>query len=250
MRREKPKQAVYLLIGELLRSDRLPPVTLAVIALNVIVYLELFELDFPSLGNVCLSANQILEYKDWKRLILSPFFHGDDWHLYYNMISFSIKGRSLERRYGSFYFFVLLAIFTVSCSLTYVGLEFLGFKLFDKYAHLDSCAVGFSGVIFALKVLTTHHLPSGTVYLGETIPIPSKYAYWGELVLISMLTPNASFAGILKILNFNPRFQKCKTNKFYKFIRIKLNILNLFLIFNDFYFVKYSSLSPFLFNLT
>jgi len=53
----------------------------------------------------------------------------------------------------------------------------------------------FIGVLFALKVLTTHHLPSGTVYLFNTIPVPSKYAYWVELVSISLMTPNVSFAG-------------------------------------------------------
>lgn len=146
MRREKPKQAVYLLIAELLRSDRLPPVTLAVIGLNVAIYLELFEIDFPLLGNVCLSAYQILKQKEWLRLLLSPVFHGDDWHLYYNMISFSIKGRSLEKRYGSVYFLALLAVFSISCSIMYVGIEYAAFIIFNSRSHLDSCAVGFSGI--------------------------------------------------------------------------------------------------------
>ncbi len=56
--------------------------------------------------------------------------------------------------------------------------------------------MNFLGVIFALKVLTTHNLPNGTVYMFNTIPIPSKYAYWAELVAIQLLTPNVSFIGI------------------------------------------------------
>lgn len=195
MRREKPKTAVFLLAGELLRSDRLPPITLGVIGLNVLIYLELFEFPFPSLGEVCLSVNEIFSRKQWLRLILSPFFHGDDWHLYYNMISFSLKGRSLEQKYGSVYFLVLLAVFTVSCSLMYICLEFLAFQLLKTPSILDSCAVGFSGVIFALKVLTTHNLPSGTIHAFGTFPVPSKYTYWVELIAISLMTPNVSFAG-------------------------------------------------------
>ena len=143
MRREKPKQAVLLLIAELMRSDRLPPVTLAVVALNVIVYLELFDFGYPPLVSVCLSANEILNRKQWYRLLLAPFFHGDDWHLYYNMISMSIKGRSLEKRYGSKYFLVLLVIFTILCSFAYVGIQYASFILFKH--SLNSCAVGFSG---------------------------------------------------------------------------------------------------------
>ena len=64
--------------------------------------------------------------------------------------------------------------------------------------HMQSCAVGFSGVIFALKVVTTHLQPPGRSYvMGIPIPIPSRLACWAELVLISVLVPNASFIGHL-----------------------------------------------------
>lgn len=147
MRREKPKQAVFFLIGELLRADRLPPVTLLTIALNVIIYLELFDFEFPSLNSVCLSANEVIKFKHWNRLILSPFFHADDWHLYYNMISFSIKGRSLERRFGSKYFFILLLIFTLSCNCMYVAVQLGASYFLQTKSVLSNCAVGFSGML-------------------------------------------------------------------------------------------------------
>lgn len=53
----------------------------------------------------------------------------------------------------------------------------------------------FSGVIFALKVLTTHYTPAGTHYALGFIPVPSKYIYWAELGLIQLIYPNASFTG-------------------------------------------------------
>lgn len=195
-RREKPKQAVFLLIGELISSERLPPVTLALIVINTLIYLELFHFKLPNLTKVCISANSIIKDHEWLKLILSPFFHADDWHLYYNMISFSIKGRTLEKKYGSKYFLILLAVFTIMNSFLYVGIEILAYHLFNDFSYLKNCAVGFSGVIFALKVLTTYHLPNGTVYLLDVIPLPSKYAFWVELIAISLVTPNASFAGI------------------------------------------------------
>lgn len=197
--RQKSREGVYLLLFELLRNDRLPPVTLACIALNVLIYLEYF-FDFPSLEAVCLSAASIIYHKQWIRLLFSPFFHGDDWHLYYNMSSFAIKGRSLEKRYGSVYFACLLALFTVCCSSMLVVLEIAANYLLKDQIHLHSCAVGFSGVIFALKVLTTHYLPDGTNYMFGAIPVPNKYVYWAELVVISLITPNASFAGKCLIL--------------------------------------------------
>jgi rhomboid domain-containing protein 1 len=202
MRREKPKQAIFYLLFELFRNEKIPPVTLAVIALNVLIYLEYFDSINLDLASVCLSVNAVLNRRQWMRLLFSPFFHADDWHLYYNMSSFSIKGRTLEKKYGSVYFLVLLIVFTINCSLMLLALEYLAFYFLGRHSFLDTCAVGFSGVIFALKVLTTHDLPPGTVHMFGTIPLPNKYAYWAELILISLLTPNASFAGIFLKLNY------------------------------------------------
>jgi rhomboid domain-containing protein 1 len=196
-RQEKPKTAVLLLLSELMRSDRLPPVTLACVALHVVIYLELYEPFNLPVESVCLSARNILWEQQWPRLIFCAFFHADDWHLYYNMASFGVKGRSLERRLGSAHFACLLAVFTVSCGLAYVLIEYAAALLFQDHHMLSSCAVGFSGVIFALKVLTTHYLPSGTVDELGGVPVPSKYVYWLELAVISLAIPNASFAGHL-----------------------------------------------------
>lgn len=195
MRREKPKHAAFLLIAELLHSDLLPIVSLIVVVINILIYLELFDL--PSLSSVCLSFNYIKYNKEWKRVILSPFFHGDDWHLYYNMLSFSVKSRSLEKKYGPYYFAILIGVFTVSTSLMYLVIEYLSFRIFRMSYALDSCVIGFSGVIFALKVLTTNELANGTLYSFDSTQVPSKYAYWIELVIIQLITPNASFAGHL-----------------------------------------------------
>ena len=164
----------------------------------------------PSLNTVCLSAYGIIYSKQWIRLLLSPFFHADDWHLYYNMSSFGVKGRSLERRFGSVYFFCLVALFSVSCGGVLVGLEFLASRILGETIHLHTCAVGFSAVIFALKVLTTHYLPTGTDYMFDTVPVPNKYIYWIELIVVSIMIPNASFAGKW----FKSNFKKSESLKF------------------------------------
>jgi len=65
--------------------------------------------------------------------------------------------------------------------------------------YLKSCAVGFSGVIFALKVLQTHYADQGghQSFMGIPIPVPSKYAFWVELIIIHFVSRNASFVGHL-----------------------------------------------------
>lgn len=53
-----------------------------------------------------------------------------------------------------------------------------------------------TGVIFALKVLTTHASPSNSQsFMG--IYVSSKYTYWIELIIIQMVSPNASIIGHL-----------------------------------------------------
>ncbi len=76
------------------------PTTFGIIIGNLLAYLQ------PS----------IADNKHWSRLLLSPFFHLDDWHIYYNMASFLWKGISLERHYGSGYFLYMVAVFSVLSS--------------------------------------------------------------------------------------------------------------------------------------
>ncbi|XP_045928749.1 rhomboid-related protein 4-like isoform X2 [Micropterus dolomieu] len=66
----------------------IPAVTLAVLGFNVYLYM------FPAapLMKACVSLQYVYKDKDWRRLFLSPLHHVDDWHLYFNMVSFLWKG--------------------------------------------------------------------------------------------------------------------------------------------------------------
>ncbi len=57
------------------------------------------------------------------------------------------------------------------------------------------CNLLIEGVLFALKVITTHMLPPGMHYIMGVFPVPSRYAVWAELGVIQLLVPNASFIG-------------------------------------------------------
>ncbi|CAF3320758.1 unnamed protein product [Rotaria socialis] len=202
---------IILLLAELGRSSHLPPITLAIIILNVLIYFDIFPLfDLSSdLQSVCVSTYTVLDQGDYMRILLAPFFHGDDMHLYYNMASFLYKGQQLETLFGSQYFALLLTMLTLLSSLMLVLLGQLASSLLDNPEYLFTCAVGFSAVIFALKVIATHYTPAygSNTFLGF-IPISAKYIVWVELVVIQLITPNVSFlghlAGILVGLLKNP----------------------------------------------
>lgn len=94
--------------------------------------------------------------------------------------------------------FLTLVIFSLVVShLLLVGIAYTlfhsGFNRIDS--GYSSCAVGFSAVLFALKYVLNHGSPSQSSIMGITLP--TKYAAWAELILVSIMTPQASFIGHL-----------------------------------------------------
>ncbi|XP_068440123.1 rhomboid-related protein 4 [Clinocottus analis] len=172
--------------------DNIPPVTLAVLGLNVYLYL------FPAapLMQACVSVQQAYWFKDWRRLLLSPLHHVDDWHLYFNMLSFLWKGSKLEERLGGPWFAYLLSVFSLLTGLVYLVLEAMLTELTQDQSYSMTCAVGFSGVLFALKVLSNHYHPGGVSYVMG-FPVSNRYVSWVELVLIHITSPGTSFVGHL-----------------------------------------------------
>jgi len=181
--------------------ENILPVTLGVIAINTGVYLgiihEFLGWRLPHAHSVCAGINQVWIQQEWWRLIAATFHHGDDMHLYYNMASFLMKSLTLERRLGSFSLAAILAVFSVLTNVVMLYLNYAAALFFQDMTYLSTCALGFSGVVFAVKVLTTDMLPHGRVRLMGIIPVPTKYSCWAELVLIHIMVPNASFTGHL-----------------------------------------------------
>lgn len=177
--------------------DRIPPATLIITALQILLYTRVIKVPWHGLDDVCISADKVWGKKQYRRLFIGAFEHADDWHLYYNMISFIWKGITLERFFGSGRFFFIVSVFTCLCNLTLVALSMFASEFYEPYFYYQ-CAVGFSGVIFALKVLTTHYWPSNQgLVMGIPVDIPAKYIVWAELILIQLFVPNISFVGHL-----------------------------------------------------
>ncbi|XP_075221349.1 rhomboid-related protein 4-like isoform X2 [Lycorma delicatula] len=188
---------VLLLFSEMFNFGfgKVPPVTLLSILGQALLYMGIIQVPWDK-WDVCISADKVLNARDYRRLVISAFEHGDDMHLYYNMISFLLKGSSLERRYHSMNFLILLVIITLMTSGIYVGLAVGCARFMVDYSYMKSCAIGFSGVLFALKVITMKESEPRMVNVAG-IMVPSRYAAWVELIAIHLLVPNASFMGHL-----------------------------------------------------
>ncbi|XP_051151771.1 rhomboid-like protein 14, mitochondrial [Andrographis paniculata] len=184
-------------LSEYSRLDRRPPVTAGLIAANTVIYLRpKFLAPFlPTLNQVWFNPHLILKHKDLKRFILSAFYHIGEPHLVYNMMSLLWKGIQLENAMGSVEFASMVTVLVgMSQSITLLLAKAL--LLFDyERAYYNEYAVGFSGVLFAMKVILYSQSDNYTYVHG--LMIPARYAAWAELILIQMFVPGVSFLGHL-----------------------------------------------------
>lgn len=114
------------------------------------------------------------------------------------MTSFLYKGVTLESALGSEYFLALIFYLSITAHALYVLIAIVCHRLGITSALMDRCVVGFSGVIFGLKVVINsdqRYADRATRIFG--ISIPGGGAPWTELLLASALMPNVSFLGHL-----------------------------------------------------
>eukprot|EP01038_Epipyxis_sp_PR26KG_P009219 gene9219-12430_t len=212
MRQRRSSPMIILLLMNLFSQfggSNYPPVTIALLVCNIAIHVLIGSGDFLILGydlasakQNCLNPSTIVKALFsgnllLNRIILSAFIHADDIHLYYNMMSLGWKGANLETMMGSSAFLQFSAFsLIVSHSLLIIIATLLNYAEFDNnYTGYESCAIGFSAVLFSIKLVWNHYSPSSQSVLGLTIP--SKYVAWFELVLISIINPNSSFIGHL-----------------------------------------------------
>jgi membrane associated rhomboid family serine protease len=187
-----------------------PPITIALIALNTAIHFvpdilaQLVPMSssflFTTTTAVCMNPSAITRdlshgHLNTARLFGSALIHGDDMHLWYNMLSLLNKGVTLETATGSGHFLLLVLGLWALSQLLVVVLSYV-LLLVGYTDTFYMCSVGFSGVIFALKYILGHRsVPGLTQVMYFTMDI--KYAAWAELILIQFLVPNASFLGHL-----------------------------------------------------
>ena len=197
MRRGRiPELGLFLLGYQLLQNiglTNIPPLTLVAVVLQVAIYLNVVNVP-----RLCLSGAGVARERDWARLVVPALRHTHDIHLYYNLVSLAWKGMELERRLGTLRFLITLVILTFSSSVLNVLLAMVGAQVLEDASLMTECAIGFSGVLFAMKVLNIHFRreeETPTSFFGFLVPM--KQSVWLELIIIQVMVPNSSFMGHL-----------------------------------------------------
>mmetsp|Transcript_14674 Transcript_14674/g.37113 ORF Transcript_14674/g.37113 Transcript_14674/m.37113 type:complete len:291 (-) Transcript_14674:184-1056(-) len=209
---------VYTLARKVYALEKKPPVTLALLAVNIVAFYNIPDgIAHVLPRDTCLKpepwawaapgwgagpsewawawASSLLSIFSLERIVWSAFLHGNDLHIYHNMLSLVSKGIKIEREYGS----AVFAFMTVFILLAAHSMYVLVAHVLSTVAGVETgCAIGFSAVLFGYKSALTFFADDGT-YSGRSFfgifDMPLKYVTWLELVTIQLTTERASFLG-------------------------------------------------------
>ena len=191
--------SVLQLGTQIARSEYKPPFTLAVMAAQTLSYLRpgwlrMFLRVGRPISDVYMLPAAIMESLSpltaFRRMILSAAIHADHYHLYYNSATWLWQGTQLESRMGSKAFAKLVG--TLLCTSHAI---FVVFSWFLSWFGLDgpyySISLGFSNVLFALKMVMCYELPGGVAHIfGYAVRMQTEM--WFELLINWLLLPQTS----------------------------------------------------------
>lgn len=178
---------------EAIGSPRL--LTLFIAAFCVVLYLAQVYHARPSA--ICLSPIRVFTQFAVYRIFTSPFFHAGFFHILFNTIAWMIIGRDYERSTGTlaaaYSIFILLIplIAILHCTAAF---------LVDALAQTsfrNECAIGLSGVLFALLVVNVEVSPGTTVNVFGLFSMPKKWYPWALAAVLQLLSPGLSLFGHL-----------------------------------------------------
>jgi membrane associated rhomboid family serine protease len=147
--------------------DRLQPLTLILIAINVLVFVVLGQTDGTSrLDPLALWPLGSGFFRVWQPLT-SAFLHGNGTHIFFNMFGLFMFGRDVERALGRPLFLTLYFAAALSASATQLAVWWLA-------GDVAAMEVGASGALFGVMLAYAWLFPrQKLILLFPPIPIPA-----------------------------------------------------------------------------
>jgi len=176
----------------------IPVITKAVLFVCVGLYLIGFVFGTFN-GTVCYSSSSILNRKQVYRLVSGAWFHNGILHIALNMMAFLPMGSELERHMGSIQFMFTMLLFDIACGVIHLIISSVAFynPFFSYDNWMFECAVGLSGVIFALLTVSTNNSQSSTRSVFGIVQVSASLYPWVLLIILQLIMPGISFLGHL-----------------------------------------------------
>lgn len=171
---------------------KLPLVTAGIILANVIVYLICTFQGDLLYNKGALSAERVLEYGEYYRIVTAWFLHGSISHLFNNMLILYFFGEIVEKKLGHLRFTILYVLSGIGgslCSLYYM------LRAGEAYVSIGASGAvfGVEGALLALVVWNRGRLQTVTfgrlafvlaysIYIGFCSTGVDNYAHIGGVV--------------------------------------------------------------------
>lgn len=162
------------------------PVNLVITVVNCYIFYYLNSRNVP-VQDVAAHSESILVRKQYWRVVTATFSHYSFLHLIMN-ISTAYNLGYLERLLGVSRFLIWITILTIFPSIIDAIIRRKFFPDTEVYA------VGYSCVLFGLQTIIAAYQSEMSIF---GLMIPWSWAPFMELIVISILVPNASFIGHL-----------------------------------------------------
>ena len=176
-----------------------PPPIITVLTITLCVTLHLcFYVTATPIYAYTLNPRSVIILQEFYRLYTSAVLHGSVMHIAMNMMSTYYLSSQLESVYGSAFFLTTIFTLTLINSLLYTITAYVAF-IAGFTDLMNSHAVGYSGTIFALLVLSVSRTEEGATNrsLFGVVSVPSKLYPWALLLVLQVVMPNISFMGHL-----------------------------------------------------
>ncbi len=148
-------------------------------------------------GMFCMHPKAIWDSpSQFYRIFTSAFLHANIMHIAFNMVTLVQAGPSLERMLGTVRYLCLIVCFVAVLGALYYSISLIGLFVFGFDRFFNECAIGFSGVLFALMTIESLLASSDRLLsLPFGVQVPSRWYPWALLVFCQFIMPGVSLIG-------------------------------------------------------
>lgn len=179
--------------------EGIPFLTSAVVVVCGAIYLVCLLAGYDSFEEVCFWPTAVVSRFQVYRIFTSIIFHGSLLHVLFNMLALVPLGSELERVMGSIRLLYIIVLLATSSALFHLLIALIAaYNPVNWSPYLmNECAIGFSGVLFAMIVIETSLSGVQSRSVFGLFNVPAKWYPWILLVVFQLLMTNVSLLGHL-----------------------------------------------------
>ncbi len=157
-------------------------ITIALIAVNILVYLFGFVDRQNRLVYLALIPAYVVQAGAWWQVVTYMFVHAGWWHIFFNMLTLFLFGTQLEHRVGGLDFLLLYFVCGIGAGLVTLGVN-------NATGIGTIPVVGASGAIYGVLLAFAAFFPDTRMYIFGLLPLraPVAVGLFAAIAIVSQV---------------------------------------------------------------